>query len=536
MKNWYSLTLIASLAAGVPALASCGSSEDDLNCEEGKCDDVPDSQVPASPCDGKMVDKSGAGHKKVAGRLNDPLAQLAFRTGSDCPTNLNDLMAKLRKTDNVGCAGERDGLTTRMISETAQASGTPTNYRAVTTRTCNGRETHEMIFSIFGIRAGATSLPQSIEMIAFDKTSGIFNYYEADGSKINFFGNSKDLLKGPGSNDDRRCANCHVEGGLVMKELDTPWMHWEGHENTPGIQELVTAHSVLGSKSSGAELEGLVKRANTQWNKAKIAHLKSLTANGKVKTKDLLKPLFCSPEINIDNGADFGSPIGGGPGGSELNRVPFDALLDPQLAGFGSINVTFSDYDALIKQNGQRVDGLSGAIDTLFDLAFIERSHIDNDLVEQLKSSGILDDDFVKDVVMVDFTRPVFSDARCGLLSFVPDLAAEDLTPAGIRGAVIAALQAESPTAGSPAGVLLANLQNTGDAADHKAKVDAFTAACSALGSRTFLQNFLAITSLNREQARERPVLEFMQTLPTDDQSVAKTKALDPVSCQLVDL
>jgi hypothetical protein len=117
--------------------------------------------------------------------------------------------------------------------------------------------------------------------------------------------------------------------------------------NTPGAQELVTAAN-LGSKTTGAEFENVVKQGNAKWNKTRIATLKEA---GNIQ--ELLKPLFCSVEVNLDNGADFESPVAGGPGGSELNRIPFDSLFDPQLKGFGSITVNFADYDAVIRRTAR---------------------------------------------------------------------------------------------------------------------------------------------------------------------------------------
>jgi len=526
------LVLAASLVALPSLLASCAAPiEDGGDCSEGKCDDVPDSEVPASPCDGTLVDESGANHKKVAGRLNDPIAKLAFRTGDTCPKTFQEIMAKLRETDKEGCPGENDGIETRLISETAQASGKATSYRAVTTRRCGGRGTEGIVFSLFGLRAGQTTLPGGVEMIGFDETEGVFNYYETDGQgKINFFGSSKDLVeKGTGPGQVRRCAGCHTGGGLIMKELDTPWLHWEGHENTPGAQELVAANKDLGRKNTGAEFEGVVKGGNTKWNKARIEFFKTKPK----AVENLLKPLFCSVEVNLDNGADFGSPVGGGPGGSQISSLPFDSLLDPNLKGFGSLTIQFNDYDTQIKANGQTVEGVPGAIDTLMDYVFIERSHADTNFIQQLKTAGIVDDDLMKDVLMVDFTRPVFSSDRCGLLSFVPDLEGADITAQKIREGLIANLTAESPVEGSPGAVLLANLQATDDAAAHTAKVDAFTNACKALPSKQLVENALEITSLNRTIARGMQVFEFAATMPSDNLSVNENARLDPKTCQI---
>ncbi len=519
------LFLLASLSS-LYGLIGCAMPDDGLEdeCADGKCD------VAKTPCDGIMVDKSGNKMKNPARSVGDPFAKAVLHAGDTCPTTFTEIMDKLRENDKEGCPGEQDGIETRVISETAQAMGKASGMRAVVTRTCNNRSTDGIIFSLFGLQPNQSSLPRGAEVIAFDETAGVFNYYETDGDTLNFFGSSKDMLKGTGTAGDRRCAGCHPDGGLVMKELDTPWMHWEGHENTPGADDFVKKHAKnLGSKTSGAELEGVVKSGNRKWNKTRIATLK---ASGKVT--ELLRPLFCTNEFNLDNGSDFGSPVAGGPGGSEMSRIPFDSILDPQLKSFGSISVEFADYDAQIKANGQRVEGVPNAIDTFFDYTFVERAHIDNDYVDQLVAAGIIDADFVKDVLMVDFTRPVFSSDRCTLADFAPALSAEDLKADKIRAGFIAALEAETPAATSPAGALLKNLKTDGDTAAHEAKVDAFVAACTALGSKPFVANALQITSLNRSQARQRPVVEFDATMPTDNLNVDAAARLSPTTCQIV--
>jgi hypothetical protein len=519
-SNWF------LLATALTSLVSCAAPEesDDLECDEnGKCD-----EVIATPCDGIMKDRSGANTKKTAGRRGDPLAKAIWHSGDSCPQTFSEVMDKLRENDKENCEGERDGIETRVVSETAQALGKASSYRAVVSRTCGNRSTEGIVFSLFGLTSTASRLPEGFEVMAFDETKGIFNYYESDGTTLHFFGDSNDMLKGTGSGDLRRCAGCHTGGGLIMKELDTPWLHWEGHMDTPGASTLIEKHKNLGSQNSGAELEGVVKSGNEKWNKTRIENAK---AAGDVAA--LLKPLFCTVEVNLDNGADFESPVIGGPGGDEMSRVPFDSLVDPQLKSFGSISVEFAHYDAQIKTNGQRVGGVPNAIDTVFDYVFLERSHADNDYVDQLKAAGIIDDAFIKDVLMVDFTRPIFSTDRCGLLSFAPDVAAADLSPKNLREGFIAALEAETPAAGSPAATLLKNFKTSGDTDDHDGKVDAFVAACTALGSQPFLANAMAITSLNRNKGRELQVFEFESTMPIDNQSVNSNARLHPATCQL---
>jgi hypothetical protein len=514
--------LLALAALVLPGLASCTDTEDGQDCSEGKCD-VPDSQVPASPCDGIIKDRSGANHQRVAGRNNDALSKLIFQKGDSCPTSFQQMMAALRKNDTQGCSGERDGLETRFVSETAQAGG-DVSYRTVTSRACNNRSANTILFSQFA-SPGQTKMSANAEIISFDESQGVFNFYDTDGSSMNFFGSSKDfVVSGPGSGQTRRCAQCHPGGGLNMKELDSPWINWEGHIPSPGTDDIVNAIPDLGSKASGIEFEGTVNAGNDKWNKARVDIMK---ANGDVQA--MLKPLFCTVEINFGNGSAFSSPVAGGRGGDELSSVPFKSLVDTQLKSFGSVPVTFTDYDDLIKANGQRLEGVPNAIDTIIDYIFIERSHLDNDYVDKLKSAGILDDKLVKDVLMVDFTRPIFSDDRCGLLTFVPKKL-DKIDAASIRDGLRANLESESPAAGSPGAVLLANLK-AADTKDNDAKVDAFLNACKGLGSKPFLQNAMQIVSLNRNKARELPIIEGASQLPADDQNVDSAARLDPKSC-----
>lgn len=537
------------------ALPACATESPtvDGRCRDGKCDDLdkPDDEVDDTPCDGVMVDASGRSNRKVAGRLNDPVAQLAFRDGENCPTSYQDIIAKLRKNDTEGCDENTEGagMTARVISETAQSLGMPTSYRAVVTRKCNSRPTHGMIFSLFGVRAGAASLPSNVEIMAFDESAGVFNYYETDGREIKWFGNSKDLLKGSPDGQTRRCAKCHAEGGMIMKELDTPWSHWEGHMDTPGAKELVDSNkALLGTKSSGIELEGVVKAANRQWNDTRIAH-----AREKLTAKEILKPIFCTQEINLDNGADFFSPSDGKKGtcsndktvtcnedvdcgdgnscstGSLLSSVPSDAFLDKKLKGFGSISVSHDDYQALLAARGSRVDGMPGGIvDTVFDFIFPEKAAITMDYADKLVAAGIVDEEFLKDVAMVDFTRPIFSADRCSLIEFAPNLTGEDLTAEKIRNGFIANLG--NPAAGSPALELLANLGNEGG---QQTKVDAFFTTCQGLDQSQAMNNFYDFVSQMRKEAAAMDVMEFPQTAPTDNNPNTPGLRLDPTTCEL---
>jgi hypothetical protein len=509
----------ATLLAALPACSSNGD-DDGGSCTGAKCDDLdkPDSEIPDSPCDGVMVDESGRANQKVAGRLHDPLAELVFKSGEDCPATFQDIVAKLKARDTENCDPAEDGagMITRAISETAQLADAPTSYRLVTSRSCGNREDHEIMFSSFGIRAGAASLPQNVEMIAFDSTAGVFNYYETDGTRLHFFGNSKDFIgKGPGQGDERRCAGCHTGGGLIMKELEAPWLHWEGDTATPGVAELIEAHrGLLGQQSDGIELEGTVVRANSLWNATRLEFLKQAG-----DTRKILEPLFCDTEINL---------LSSGPG--EFSFLPSDFLLGSQVTNFPFLSFDNALYKEALARAGSTVPG-TGKADTFFPFAFAKKALADDDYVRQLIDAGIVDDDLIKDVMMVDFTRPVFSEDRCGLLQLVPGIPVEELTADRLRTELLAAV-AGAP-ADSPADELRKNLETT-DPLD--AHVTNFTSFCEDRLTRDqagLLDDVLKVASLNRDRARKLQIMEFPETMPDDTLQVAEGTRLHPESCTL---
>jgi hypothetical protein len=440
-----------------------------------------------------------------------------------------------------------DSRRTMLISETAQALKRPTDYRSVTAIDCkqkpadgqNPQEEMGLLFSMFGLSPEGP-LPKNVEIIAFDAAQGIFNYYETDGNKLNFFGTSKDMLKGAAANGDRRCGGCHTGGGLVMKELQAPWLHWEGDTTTPGHDDLVKKHQDrLGRPSDGIDLEAIVRAGNTRWNAAKIAHLKDLGV-----TKELLRPLFCNVQVNIVNASSLPQESTEG----IITSLPLSGpVLDNRVA-FGTLEGDAESYDAILRANGQSIGGLpDGFIETHFGLPFVTGSAEDDDYVNQLMNEGIIDIELVEDVLMVDFTRPVFSEDRCGLLELVPKIDVKDLNAANVKAALIEAIG--NPADGTPAKELLNNLKSDRDKPSTASQ--AFVSACTARlntklevsftkdgQQRTItvpavLADYMKIVSLNRDTARERQVFEFPQTMPNDELTIAKASRLHPTTCEI---
>lgn len=572
--------------AALPALLSasllgCGAGEmpGDSQCAGGKCDDprqgVDDSDIEPFACDGVFVNRSsrrnpdGSDIERFVGRLKDPLTELVYRDG-DCPLTLEGIMAKLKEAESD--CGELDGIATRIVSEEGQILPAElASYRAVTSKSCGDRAQFELLFSSFGLRADTDELPrQGVEVIAFDRTAGVFNYYKEVGGKMGFFGGTLDYVfdgpQGPALTDVNGCANCHAgteesgRGNLNMKELRVPWMHWEGSAETAGADELISRFSdTLGRAKGGPDLESVVKAGNRRNNATVIAALREAR-----DYRRLLRPLFCTEQLHVATGTD--------------NRIPASFMVAPRLGG-RTLTVKASGYNDLIAAIDQKVPGTDIA-DTRFKFAYLERSFDDIDWVDQLIEAQIIDRQFALDVLAVDFTRPIFSDARCDLHELAPeplDLDPDDLGPGALRAHFLEALAGAAP--GTPAAQLRAHFEATeaGAAIDHAANVEAFLAACDdrddngaevtveVAGTPTQVSGFQAdamkLRSRDRQlafeldgvlddadgsDARPRKVFEFPRTFPEDAIRVTTGAApgdplavhpearLHPVDCTLV--
>ncbi len=522
--------LPASLLALILPLACDDGSSSGPEGVGGKADGL----TPGTVCKGAVIDKTvgdGGSDPFDVSQLADPFAQLVLLQGGECPTSFAEVMDRLRETDKEGCDGARDGIRTAIVSETAQAMNRPDSYRAVTMRQCGGRSAHELIFSLFGISSGAKSLPGSFEVTAFDKASRSFNYYAGEGDELEFFGSSIDYIR---DSTEARCEKCHPNGMLNMKELDAPWVHWEGDTATPGAQELVDEFDDLGGKTDGAELEGIVDAGNDAMMETRV---KTLLAAGDLK--EVLRPLFCTVQINLDSAT------------SSVRRAPTSlppgAFVDTRL-GFDNVQRTGAAYKAALSAAGQKVVGPSGSqladgsnkvVDTVFAFAFVDRAREDRNYVSKLQEVGVIDEDFEFDVLAVDMTNPVFSQARCALLDKAPKIG-KLVTASGspvkglktkIRDGFIEALG--TPGERTPEAQLLANLTAEGNQQVHVDAARAFLKACDARPKEEFMLDALKVTSLRRSQARELPVMEFPSTLPVDNLKVSPTTSLDPVTCTL---
>jgi hypothetical protein len=121
--------------------------------------------------------------------LHDPIARQIL-AGAECRTRLHDIQRALAKCPN----GKPGSFETFTVSERSFLLDRPDpNRRAVMARKCEFNA--DSFLSVFGVESEASALPQDgTEVVGFDKTAGVFDFYVREGGRWNFMGNSNDAV------------------------------------------------------------------------------------------------------------------------------------------------------------------------------------------------------------------------------------------------------------------------------------------------------------------------------------------------------
>jgi hypothetical protein len=556
--------LLAALSlAAATAGAACASLTDGPSCEDGSCDET------IGRC--TIVDRSGGGLRKDVG---DAVAKRIFAGEGACPMSFRDVMAAFKSCTNVET---RVVETQAQHLDAAKLSGAKKTdalkfggavpelggYHTVTSLDCGGSgpENRVLILQSRSFieaptdRAGkklaldpaglweTDGLKKPMEAIAWDKSKGVFNYYAlepadekaapcATGGRCapyewGFHGDSKMYLELDAQLNPtvqfpttKRCGACHTGGGLIMRELNSPWINWEEDFVTPGADKLVAAHPELGSNvgsSSGAEMEGnIVGSGNALWDKSRIKHVTD--PNAISSPNPMLKPLFCANEVNLQTGFP----------GSPVNSIDNDFFFDP-LVSSAFVNTNFANrvYADAIKGT-QVIPNLTapgpasppglptfGVTESAAPFMVPERGGADIEYLGRLQAAGAIDDKLIQAILAVDFTRPLFSETRCGLLRDLKLTWADVTTPsknvtaASVRNGIEKKLKAMTSDAAKQA---LAALTTP---AEVTTRQTAYAAACSTRATNDpagFMRDVLTVANRMRETAYQLPIYKFIPT------------------------
>jgi hypothetical protein len=336
-----------------------------------------------------------------------------------------------------------------------------------------------------------------VELIAWDRTKQMFNFWELIGARWLYRGDSGDVLtniarlnvgdEAPRFNFVKknsldgspvlRCSGCHTLGTPIMKELEAPHNDWWTSKNKlpPGPFQL--RQDAAGLFQDATDASNLSFQVKKSINRLVEARAKSQGAGQNVRQQ--LRSLFVTMEMNLasdtvpfEERARAGQPV----------EVPRDFFVDARLAGQGQpVPVGMVSYKQALTKVGSRFPA-SGGVGSETRHAFLvpARSHVDNRVIDSLLKQGVLDEELVADVLAVDMTTPVYSSARASLIRFVPERAAN---VSELRTQLILGLKS-APKSDRAAQELLANLTDSSRTAEaHRKASAAYLAACVAAAS-----------------------------------------------------
>jgi hypothetical protein len=427
--------------------------------------------------------------------LKDPLFQSVLKDRADVKT-LAEVNQLLKATgQDVFVVDEH------IVDTDPKPAGQLAFRRAIVTP--NGapsrvQENQNVMFSI-GFNSEQFPVGNFIEAMGWDDSQSRFNYYKFDRSggettpSWKFRGSSKDADLLTTANRQGTCMQCHINGGLVMKELFLPWNHWDSFSaKTPYLLKgnsswnvVKPANSPLKDLKGAEDFEiSTVLPGNTRFNERRINALKSADGTTITDTKRLLKPLFVTTEFNLlSSGAlstlhPFAKPSNA-PGSDVF--VPSSFFANTNMLNavevFGDFSfppLSSKDYAHLVTQTKTSLNGKQPG-DTNFAWFGPEPSHIDTDFISQLVQQNIVPKAFVAAALAVDLENPVLSSDRAKLWDskILPAQfkigAQNDLIPQTIQK-----LEALRPASGTPEALFLQGLKSPNAVAALQTRVDQY--------------------------------------------------------------
>jgi hypothetical protein len=133
-----------------------------------------------------------------------------------------------------------------------------------------------------------------------------------------------------------------------------------------------------------------------------------------------LRPLFCETEINLESDVfSVAQP-------SDDVQIPSTSLASSFLSQ-ATIEIKKSDYRKLLSDFKIKFPE-NNDIDADHGWLVPVKGHSDMLAINQLIRNGIVSDEFVHDVLAVDFQNPLFSDKRCKLVQLIKTNNLEDFT------------------------------------------------------------------------------------------------------------
>lgn len=362
--------------------------------------------------------------------LGDPFASLLLARGR-FPRSGEELLDKIKTAVPKG-----DPLKTQrsfvvaegsQVASTKESAGVDRTLRFVVTLG-TGQTGPDLFLS-----APDPKQPNLIEVMAWDRKAGGFNFYRStgDGAMWMFAGNSQDALRD--ASRGKGPFESHPSGTLLMKELKTPWINWDSPaanipETAFAKNDARRTHPWFTNKEPGGalafELEG-ARPAMTRWAKARFA---SLRKKGGVvaEPRQIMEQILDTPTVNLGTTHVESRAL------TPATQLDLPATFFVDSEGLSDIlgltpppafTVTGKIYARCLDKFDVRMDDGAGFTlkgDTHFCFLVPERAFEDQVVLREALEIGLFSKRLAACLLMVDPWNPIFSSRRRALLQHVP--------------------------------------------------------------------------------------------------------------------
>ena len=310
------------------------------------------------------------------------------------------------------------------------------------------------------LSAGDPKQPGGVEVMAWDRRAGGFNFYRSAGPAATWMlaGNSRDAQRD--ASRGKGPFESHPSGALLMKELKSPWVNWHSPEaNIPVTVfprgDARRRHPWFAEREPGGALTfelDAARPAITRWARARFARLRK--RGGTVAhPRRIMAQILDTPTVNLASTHVAGRAL---TRDSELDLpatffVDADGLSDvlglappPAFTLGGKLYAKSLERFAVRLEDGH---GFALQGDTHFCFVVPERAFEDQAVLREVVDIGLVSRRLAACLLMVDPWNPVFSERRRALLRHVPATAAVADGGSGFSRAMARAILTAAETA-----------------------------------------------------------------------------------------
>jgi hypothetical protein len=457
--------------------------------------------------------------------LGDPFATLLLLKG-EFPQTAEETLERI-----AAAAGPGDPLAQRrsfVLGEGSQLpEGSPVSAEALrfVVASGSGQDQPDVIVSAFN------PLGSDIELMAWDRRTGGFNYYRTVGDPPAwvFAGNSRHALVEP--TRGKGPFESHASGAMLMKELEIPWNNWHSFEAEmpptvfpPGDPR--ATHPWFTGKLGAEDCEiGVAIPSMERWARARFEAIAA--AGGKVgDPRRILEQVLGTPTVNLISSRSESRD----PDPQKGVALPATFFVSAKALTSPAIGLDpppafvapTANYLASIAKFAFRLDdgqGFELEGDTKFAFLVPERAREDDVLLSEAIDSKLISPRLAAALLMVDFPNPIFSARREKLLDHVPATAVVADGASGFSQEMADAILAAAPNTpeGSPEREF-ADRWNVGEpfAPPFNALLaDYFAKLSERIATQEGLDDYTRLAESRRRRANDTfPIIEFPLLFP----------------------